>query len=85
VTKKKANTESAPAEIPSFEEALSELEQLVETLEQGDLSLEDSLKSFERGVALARVCQEALARAEQKVTMLSSTDPDAEPTPFDGD
>ena len=51
----------------------------------GDLSLEDSLKSFERGVALARVCQEALARAEQKVTMLSSTDPDAEPTPFDGD
>lgn len=85
MTKKKADTGSAPAELPSFEEALSELEELVEILEQGDLSLEDSLKSFERGVVLARACQEALAKAEQKVTMLSRTDPDAEPTPFSGE
>jgi exodeoxyribonuclease VII small subunit len=85
VTRKKADTGPAPAELPSFEEALSELEELVDSLEQGDLSLEESLKSFERGVALARACQEALTRAEQKVAMLSSTEPDAEPTPFESD
>lgn len=85
MTRKKADKGPAPADSPSFEEALAELEELVESLEQGDLSLEESLKSFERGVALARTCQEALTRAEQKVTMLSSTDSGAEPTPFDGD
>ena len=85
MTSKKADSGSAPAELPSFEEALAELEALVETLEEGDLSLEDSLKSFERGVVLARACQEALARAEQKVMLLSSTDPEAEPAPFEGE
>lgn len=53
-----------------FEESLAELEQLVEQMEQGDLSLEDSLKSFERGVALTRTCQKALQEAEQKVQIL---------------
>ena len=53
-----------------FEESLAELEQLVEQLEQGDLSLEDSLKSFERGVNLTRTCQKALQEAEQKVQIL---------------
>ena len=53
-----------------FEKALAELEELVETFEQGDLSLEESLKQFERGVALTRSCQKALADAEQKVKLL---------------
>jgi len=53
-----------------FEKALKELEALVERLETGDLSLEESLKDFERGVALTRACQKALADAEQKVQIL---------------
>lgn len=53
-----------------FEEALGELEQLVESLEKGDLSLEESLAQFERGVALARECRDALASAERKVQIL---------------
>jgi exodeoxyribonuclease VII small subunit len=53
-----------------FEVSLAELEQLVNQLEQGDLSLEDALKSFERGVALTRLCQTALSEAEQKVHLL---------------
>lgn len=53
-----------------FEKALAELEKLVETMETGDMSLEDSLKQFERGVALTRSCQKALADAEQKVQIL---------------
>lgn len=82
MTSKKAKTENSP-QPPAFEEALEELESLVEILEQGDLSLEDSLKSFERGVVLARSCHDALAQAEQKVAMLSSADPDADLAPFD--
>lgn len=53
-----------------FEKALKELESLVERLETGDMSLEDSLKYFERGVALTRSCQKALTEAEQKVQIL---------------
>lgn len=54
-----------------FEKALEELESLVEKMEQGDLGLEDSLKYFERGVALTRACQKALTEAEQKVQILA--------------
>lgn len=63
---------SAPANQPAvdFEAAMSELESLVERLETGDLPLEESLKSFERGVALTRSCQSALKDAEQKVEVL---------------
>ena len=68
---------------PSFENALAELEALVDTLEQGDLSLEDSLKNFERGVTLTRTCQEALTQAEQKVRLLEALDDDL--LPFDPD
>jgi len=53
-----------------FEDSLAELEQLVSQLEQGDISLEESLKSFERGVNLTRTCQKALQEAEQKVQIL---------------
>jgi exodeoxyribonuclease VII small subunit len=64
----KKNPPAAPAD---FEKALGELESLVERMEQGELSLEASLKEFERGIALARQCQKALQAAEQKVRMLT--------------
>ncbi|EEF80516.1 Exodeoxyribonuclease VII small subunit [Methylophaga thiooxydans] len=53
-----------------YEAAVKELEELVERLEQGDISLEESLKLYERGVLLTRDCQESLQAAEQKVQML---------------
>jgi exodeoxyribonuclease VII small subunit len=56
---------------PDFEANLNSLEQLVESLERGDLSLEDSLQQFERGVALIRSCQQALEAAEQRVKILT--------------
>lgn len=54
----------------NLEKALSELEKLVEEMEQGNLSLEESLKRFERGIALTSDCQEALQKAELKVQEL---------------
>jgi exodeoxyribonuclease VII small subunit len=54
----------------NYEAAVAELESLVERLEQGDISLEESLKLYESGVLLSRDCQEALQNAEQKVKML---------------
>lgn len=70
---------------PSFEETLSELETLVETLERGELTLDESLKSFERGIELTRSCKQALESAEQKVQILTDKRVDAEPEPFEGD
>ena len=57
---------------PDFEQSLQELEALVLRMESGDLSLEDSLKEFERGVQLTRLCQEALVAAEQRVKILTA-------------
>lgn len=54
----------------SFEESLAELEKLVEQMEKGDISLEESLQYFERGIMLTRTCQKALQEAEQKVRIL---------------
>jgi len=54
----------------SFEKALEELNQLVDKMEQGGLSLEESLKAFEKGVSLTRQCQKSLKDAEQKVEIL---------------
>jgi exodeoxyribonuclease VII small subunit len=53
-----------------FEEAMERLEQIVETLERGDLALDDSLKVFEEGMGLVRFCTKKLEEAEQKVTIL---------------
>jgi exodeoxyribonuclease VII small subunit len=55
---------------PDFERSLAELEAIVDKLEAGELSLDESLKQFERGVQLTRVCQSALKQAEQKVEIL---------------
>lgn len=71
----------------NFEEALEELESLVEQMEDGDLSLEESLAAFEKGVRLARECQEALKAAEQRVQVLLSqggADGDEQLAPFAG-
>jgi len=82
----------APAEIHvttrksktvDFEQALGELEAVVERLEHGELPLEDALRQFERGVELARTCQASLQRAEQKVEILLKKTPEAAPEPFD--
>lgn len=55
---------------PSFEQSINELEELVAALETGDLSLEDSLSTFEKGVKLTKECQQQLSEAEQKVSLL---------------
>lgn len=56
---------------PDFEAAIAELESLVQRMESGELSLEDSLREFERGVQLTRLCQDALKAAEQRVKLLT--------------
>ncbi len=56
----------------NFESAMSQLEDLVVKIEAGNLSLEDSLKEFEKGIGLSLVCQKALVDAEQRVKILSS-------------
>jgi exodeoxyribonuclease VII small subunit len=70
---------------PDFEAALQELETLVEKMEQGELSLEDSLNHFERGVRLSRTCQQALKAAEQKVEILMQKNASEEIVPFDSE
>ncbi len=55
----------------NFEQSLEKLESLVDALETGDLTLEQSLKSFEEGIALTRACQTALNEAEQTVKVLT--------------
>jgi exodeoxyribonuclease VII small subunit len=57
-----------------FNQGLVELEEIVKTMEKGDLALEDSLDFFARGVALTKQCQQALAQAEQQVMQLSEQD-----------
>ena len=56
----------------SFESAMEQLETLVSRMESGDLSLEESLKAFEKGVHLTRFCQDQLKKAELKVQELNS-------------
>ena len=66
-----------------FEQSLSDLQQLVERLEGGELSLEDSLTAFEQGIRLTRDCQSALTQAEQKVQILLERDGELEEAPFE--
>jgi exodeoxyribonuclease VII small subunit len=56
--------------VKSFEAALRRLEEIVETLESGELSLEESIRIFEEGVGLTRTCGQQLEQAEQKVSSL---------------
>jgi exodeoxyribonuclease VII small subunit len=74
---------SKKAKSVDFEQALGELETVVERLEHGELPLDEALKQFERGIELARGCQDALKQAEQRVEILLQKNPDADPEPFD--
>lgn len=65
-----------------FEDSLSKLEHLVEQMEDGDFSLEESLKAFEEGIKLTRECQQALKKAEQKVQMLIQKNGELDSVPF---
>ena len=56
-----------------FEKSMTELQTIVMQLEKGELSLEESLKQFEKGITLARKCQDVLNQAEQKIEILSAT------------
>lgn len=60
-----------PSPVADFEASLEQLEQLVEQMEHGELSLEQSLAAYERGVGLYRRCQAALEQAELRVRLLS--------------
>lgn len=64
-TKKKATTKA-----PKIEQALTDLEKLVEKMEKGNLALEESLDYFEEGINLTKVCQKQLQEAEQRVQIL---------------
>ena len=68
--KKKEEIDKSSPE--SFESAMEQLENLVSKMESGDLSLEESLKAFEKGVNLTRFCQDQLQKAELKVQELNS-------------
>lgn len=56
----------------SFEKSLTQLQTIVTQLEKGELSLEESLQQFEKGISLARECQDLLNKAEQKIEILSA-------------
>lgn len=73
------------AAAPAFEKALQELETLVERMEQGELSLEESLAHFEKGVQLSRTCQQALRDAEQKVEILMQKNAQEDTVPFESE
>ncbi len=66
----------------NFEKTLEELENIVNLLESGDLSLEESLKSFEKGINLTRKCQEHLSKAELRVQKLIDEKGDTKTVPL---
>ena len=72
-------------QLPDFEQALAELESLVEQLESGELNLDQSLQQFKRGVELTRHCQGVLEQAQQIVEKLLDPDDEASATPFEHD
>ena len=74
----KKTLEPTPSVVAGFERSLDELEQLVQRMEKGDQSLDESLAAYERGVSLYRQCQGALQQAELRVRLLSDLgDPDS--------
>lgn len=81
--KQKSEPAATPDALADFENSLAELETLVQALETGEIGLEQALVKFERGVALARKCQEALKAAELRVEQLLESDGDIRVTEFD--
>ncbi len=72
----------AATPVADFEQSLDALEQLVEQMERGEMSLEESLAAYERGVGLYRKCQTALEQAELRVRLLSDPQDPASAEPF---
>ena len=73
-----------PSPVADFEASLDSLEQLVEKMEKGDMSLEESLAAYESGVGLYRRCQAALEQAELRVRLLTDPEDPAGAEPFPG-
>jgi len=71
-----------PSPVADFEQSLDALEQLVDKMEHGEMSLEDSLAAYERGVGLYRRCQTALEQAELRVRLLSDPQDPASAQPL---
>jgi exodeoxyribonuclease VII small subunit len=69
--------------LPDFEAALTELEKIIEKMESGEQSLEESLKSFQRGIELTRTCQQGLKEAEQRVEKLLAENGEVRIEPLD--
>ncbi|MEE4295783.1 MAG: exodeoxyribonuclease VII small subunit [Wenzhouxiangella sp.] len=81
---KSDQAETTKEQLPDFESSLKELEELVEKLENDELSLQDSLRQFERGISLSRHCHSMLESARQQVSVLTEPgNPDSE-IPFSG-
>lgn len=78
---KKTAADASP--VAHFEQSLEELEQLVARMEQGEMSLEESLGAYERGVGLYRTCQGALEQAELRVRLLTDPERPEQAQPFD--
>jgi len=70
---------------PNFEQTLAELEKLVVNLEEGNLSLDESLSGFKHGIELTRQCQAALDNAQQTVEQLTNTEDQESLKPFETD
>ena len=81
-TSDKQDAQASP--VADFEASLDQLEQLVEKMEHGEMSLEESLAAYERGVGLYRRCQSALEQAELRVRLLSDPDQPDNAEPFAG-
>jgi len=82
---RKPTAETEPSPVANFERSLDELETLVDKMEHGELSLEESLTAYERGVGLYRRCQQALEQAELRVRLLSDPQEPASAEPFPSD
>lgn len=78
-------TNPQPNQVAEFEKSLDELEKLVERMEHHELSLDESLRSFERGIELYRNCQSALEQAELKVRLLLDPESPESAQPFESD
>lgn len=81
MAKKPANTDASP--VADFETSMQSLEDLVGKMEAGEMTLEESLAAYERGVGLYRRCQGALEQAELRVRLLSDPARPDEARPFD--
>lgn len=77
-TRKTQSKESDDTEAPGFEEALKELDIIVERMEEGEQSLEQSLSDFEQGMKLAQLCEQQLKTAEARVDKLMAVSEDAD-------